>query len=850
MKKIVLFLLTIMMILPALCANASDASDVPKKVYKVLECEENGVEIMYNGADVSASHIYESSDASNGRFLRTNLSEITWKFTADKTGFYEFEIMASGDLPLGNSVFWVNEASSFNGIINSAGSWLVSTVQGTRLGRFYLSRNTEYTLKINANNGTAVYDYFNVYFENAYDAENGKTAVLTSGYNNQGTAVTGEDKAGANLGKVYTIPDGGNIRVTANIEETGFYNVSVCGYSNVNVNSRLRIDELTSKSTDSGRVIITPKMIPLPNTEGNRGYNENVATLFLTEGEKIISLIINGGAYSCDYIALSKADVNLNTNYDVVEAEFYEKSDDKNCTKAFSAIYDKSSNKLSSGIAGKNLDAEYRFFVPTTGKYAFYAIGASTDKNSTVTVMVDADNEPMSASVESGVFTELETELGALELSMGYHTFKLTCDEYIALDAIRLKKQLSLTREIIVNAETDFDRYAGHNIGWYDTTPADYDDAYQIRDTYGFVDVYANGDYYNNNIGHATAYMVSGEWFRYTVDVPRSGYYRLLMGVKIARLQSNGAQSKFTVEVNGNSISKSIPERLDYWTSNPLPWDDFGLVYLNEGANVFKVMFNNSGSSAEFDAFKLVHPDISIYSVEDNGTITFEAEDSTDTTASYKYDTRIVTTPGQYITIPINAAKAGEYVITAIANGDKANDTASPSVEVYVGSKKIGKAFVNTSGSWDPVASPIETKVIELELTEGEHIIKLITCEGFSIAYDKFIIDIPDDVYVPEQLTTGMYRVVADLNDWYKGYTKTDGGNRIYWDSDEYINSVAVIVAVYDGNTLKSTAVCKDIKSNNTAVIDNISIDEGNEIRVYVWDFKDIKPLTNYKMFR
>ncbi len=848
MKKIVLFLTAIILVSTVLCVHAS--ADVPKKVYQVFECEENGVEIMYNGSNETASSTYETSDASNGKYIRSNLPEITWKFTPDKTGIYEFEIMASGDLPLGNSIFWVNDASTFNSIINTAGSWLVTTVQGTRLGRFYLSKNTEYTLKLSANNGTAVYDYFNIYFESTYEAENGKTAALTSAYNNGGTPVVGEKNISANLGNVYTIPDGGNVRITANVEKSGFYNISVCGFSNTNVNAKLRIDELTGKSGNSGRVTITPRIIPLANTEGKRGFNENIATMFLSEGEKIISLIINGGAYSCDYITLSEADVNLYLDYGIVEAEFYEKSDDKNCTRAFSTLYDTSSNRISSGIAGENLDAEYKFFIPTEGKYTFYAIGASTDENSNVNLIVDADNEPLSAVVGNGVFTELETELGALELSSGYHTFKITCDEYITLDAIKLKKELSLTKEIIVNAETDFDRYAGHNIGWYDTTNQGYDDDFQIRDTYGFVDVYTNRDYYSNNIGHAVAYMLSNEWFRYTVDVPQSGYYRLLMGIKIARLQSNGAQSKLTVVVNGNTISKSIPERLDYWTNDPLPWDDFGLVYLNKGANVFKVMFDNLGGSAEFDAFKLVYPDVSIYAVDDNGTIIFEAEDSTDTTASYKNDTRIVATPAQYITIPINATKSGEYIITAVANGDKASDTASPSVDVYVGSKKIGKTFINTSGSWNPAAVPIETKVIELELTEGEHIIKLITGEGFSIAYDKFIIDVPDDEHVPEQLESGQYKIVADLNDWYKGYTKTDGNNKIYWDSDEYINSVAVIVAVYDGNTLKSTAVCKDVKSNNTAVINNISVDEGTEIRVYVWDFEDIKPLVTYTVYK
>ena len=841
MKKI-LFLLAVMLILLVRAGYAEDG--VSKQAYKVLECEENNAVIMYNGNNVAESCVYENDDASNKKFLRTNLSEITWSFIADRTGYYDFEILATGDSVAGNSQFYVNDSLIFNGTLNSGESWGVNTVQSTSFGRVYLLKHTQYTLKLVQNNGTAVMDYFNVYYEDIYEAESGKTAALTSVHTGGGNDVAGEDKEGAHNGKVYTILDGGNVRVTANIEKSGFYNISVCGFSYVNVNSRIRIDEITSYGNDSSRVVITPKLVPLPSTNGAQGYNDGVATVYLSEGEKIITLIVSGGAYICDYISLTPVDVPLSRDKNIIEAEFYEKSNDKNCTKAFSSFYDASNKMAKSGVMGSNLNIDYKFYIEESANYDFSLYGSANSYASRVSIAVDIDYEPISAIVETGAWQDTETQIGTLWLEKGYHTFKLTCDNKITFDAMRIKKQVEFMREIIVNAETDFDRYAGHNIGWYDNTPDGYDD--QIRDKYGYVDVYANGDYYNNNIGQAAAYMTSNEWFRYTVEVAQSGYYRLLLGIKVISKQNNGNNCKFTIDVNGNKISKTIAERQDFWTSNPLPWDDFGLVYLNEGSNVIKVIFDNASGYAQFDAFKLVYPEFSTYIVEDSGTDIIEAEDYTDTDASYKLEEHIVLTPGNYVVFDYDAPKDGKYVITAVANGDGANATANPRVYIYDNNSLVTTANVSTSGSWDPINKPVQTKLASIKLTHGNHKIKLVVAEGFSIAFDKLIIDIPDEKTKVETITTGYYSIIANLDNWYLGYTKTDNSQKIYWNSEEYIDTLAVIAAVFDGAEFKSAKMCKQVDDGNLAVIDDVYIEEGNTVKVYIWDLEGVKPLGNF----
>ncbi len=858
MKKFISILLVLTLIsslFPLVISASGDIGTnvINRKVYKVLECEENDIAIL--GVEDASKKTKDDTTgfASGGKYVESEYKETTWKFTPDNTGFYEFELVACITGDVGNSTFYVNTASYFlNEKLNTSSTMALKDKAKTKLGRYYLDKGKEYTLmmRLGADGVVVRYDCFNVYYEKYYEAENGITTQgLTSAYNVTGQTVTPEKYEYANAGALYTISDGGNLRIPVTVDKAGLYTVSVRGRSNTDVNMSVRIDEKVGKANDSGAVYETPGAVIIPSSEGKLAYNGDVAAFYMPEGDKLVSFIVKGGAYTCDYITICEVADPAFVDYEYLEAENYEKSDDINCTKAFSGTYDSANDKSHSGVRGAKLDLEYKLCILTDGTYKIKLIGAATGDDSVATIAVDADYEPMSAVVSNGTWTSQLTEIGELELKAGYHTFKVTADSEIILDAFIFEKAQTLSREIIVNAETDFDRQAGHNVGWYDTTPNGYDDNNQVRDTFGYVDVYAGNDYYANNVGQAVANMIGGEWFRYNVEVPYSGYYRLLMGVKTVSLQTNGTESNFTVTVNGNDITKTIPQRTDNYTSNPLPWDDFGLVYLDAGTNTIKIKFDNPSGNAQFDAFKLVYPDMSLYSIIDGGTTIIEAEDNYEAIATDRGD-RILTQPGQYLAIKYNAPNTGAYKLTAIANGDKATDTAKPKVQIFVDGVSAGVFEFATSGPWNPVESPLETVIPELNLTAGqEHKIKFENVGGCTIGFDKFIFNEPDAVQDATSLTAGQYRVVADLNDWYAGYTKTDGGAKINWTSDEYIDTLAVIAAVYDGTEFKSGVVTSEVNNKNEAVLDGINVEDGNTIKVFIWDYANVKPLTDYVIY-
>ena len=472
---------------------------------------------------------------------------------------------------------------------------------------------------------------------------------------------------------------------------------------------------------------------------------------------------------------------------------------------------------------GAGNTVSYKLNVQDATGYILYIDGATDD----LVVGLNGNDIPLSTT-SKGVKT-------MVQLAQQEYTLTLTATQNTTINALRFEKFYGKT-DIVVNAETDYDIDAGHGNGWYDTTPDGYDDQWQKREGYGFVDVYGN----SKRVGGAMAYLVNYEWFKYNVNVDYSGYYRILVGLH--SIENGGAPAPIEITVNGdaeNTVERSIYRSQS--TGNTIgatPYDDFGFIWLNKGENTIKIKLNCSNGNAQFDAFRVVCPDVALYQTVQSDASTIECENYDAGSVNTKGPESILMNPGHWAQYTLNTDKAGIYNLTLIANGSEDATYGSPYVVVTVNETNIGTYKITNKNSWSSVGEgkELETVIPDVQLNSGANTIKF-EATGNTCSLNRLMYSTAS-----EQKTmaagAGAYTIKAKFDNWYKGKQYGNNTNTLEaWTADT-IENLTFIAAVYNENELvkAETRTADDLDANNTITIQNFALNDGETVKLFVWD--------------
>jgi hypothetical protein len=123
--------------------------------------------------------------------------------------------------------------------------------------------------------------------------------------------------------------------------------------------------------------------------------------------------------------------------------------------------------------------------------------------------------------------------------------------------------------------------------------------------------------------------MVNREWFRYTLDVEQSGFYRIELAVKKASNSENtadGQKAYFAITTNDDESTKNT---VGVFRDSSYNWVapeyyDFGLYWLYEGENTIKVLFDNGKGNGMVDALRVTRPRMRLCDSETNEEIKVE----------------------------------------------------------------------------------------------------------------------------------------------------------------------------------------------------------------------------------
>jgi hypothetical protein len=150
----------------------------------------------------------------------------------------------------------------------------------------------------------------------------------------------------------------------------------------------------------------------------------------------------------------------------------------------------------------------------------------------------------------------------------------------------------------IIQAE-NYDK-GGYNIAYHDSTPGNQGgDAYRTDS----VDIKAEGT------GHAVANLTTGEWLKYSVTVPTTGYY----DVTLRTMSTGGGQ--FHIEMNGVNVTGPI-----VIANTGGSWKSVSArgVRMIAGAQFMKVYVESGGADLDYISTALSTNGINITSVTSN----------------------------------------------------------------------------------------------------------------------------------------------------------------------------------------------------------------------------------------
>ena len=868
---------------------------------KMYECEENGVQVLVDGTDVTADCIVVDANASGGSYVSVSEGTISWSFTPTKTGYYTFDLATGGDASImdGNSTFTINGETVFDGVVATNGAKNATGAKTTRIARKYLAGGSTHTITwASKPEGTVCPDYFNIYYEEPekliLECEANNVFVNSNG-TNIAADITFESSVAS--GGKYIRTSISPISWEFTPDKTGYYTFDlVTGGEAQTGDSTFTINDETVftgvVATNSGWSVTNA-----PTTRITRTYLEAGTTYTIAWASRPTSTVCPdyfnvyyepGTKEVNEYII--ECEENVTINGEVPVAVTSGESTGIYTDTAGTAGY--SGNAILS-VDTSNFPVEWTITPEQTGKcsIALYIAGGSSGWTANNTFSVDGVEvatvaAPWTSGWMDGVhasYPDRDGIIATIDVTKGVpFTLKWEIDittalrkkpDYFKITIEGTEEEEVISNATVLNAETDIDFEAGHGIGWYDTTPETYDDTYQVSDTkYHYVDVYSSTHHKGRCVDDAVAYMKNGEWFRYSIDVEHSGYYRIEVGIHTAICENNtDSKANFAVMVNGDGTTKTtIGVYRDAETYNwKVPdYYDFGLYWLNEGTNKIKVSFeNNYNGYGNLDSIRITSPSIKLYKTTDtdddsdieSGTERIEAETSFKENAAYTTSNAVVTSTtngwsGDSILrrsghkpesswpfqVDFTAKVTGPHTFTLKYGGD--GDFASCAQTVKVGDTTIYTGTMEASGGWSPT---LEKTFDPITLTAGQTYTftwymsggsSTVSIDYVDVAYTKETTNQGDGSATDEEvkfIAPGRYKAKADLTGW----VKSDVAPVLY-------------AAVYTSNGVLVNAKQTAVLEEEILTTGVVTVESGQYVKLFMWNDGDMKPLIDSKIYK
>ena len=201
----------------------------------------------------------------------------------------------------------------------------------------------------------------------------------------------------------------------------------------------------------------------------------------------------------------------------------------------------------------------YTINVPVAGTYEIDLRGSS-NYGTAAAFHVEVDNVNVTGSVpfpNTGAWCTFGwSPKRTVSLSAGTHVLKLHADsQYINVNTLRVSGPVGSTpytgTPVAVPATIEaenFDR-GGEGVAYHDNVRGNAGGQYRTSED---VDIVVSAD--SAGGGYVINNFETGEWLKYTINVPANGNYDLAL-----RTSSNFSSSKFHVEVDGVNVTGSVP---------------------------------------------------------------------------------------------------------------------------------------------------------------------------------------------------------------------------------------------------------------------------------------------------
>ena len=409
-------------------------------------------------------------------------------------------------------------------------------------------------------------------------------------------------------------------------------------------------------------------------------------------------------------------------------------------------------------------------------------------------------------------------------------------------------------------------------MGWKDNSPTSIDsnrsDVY--KDELGNIELMVSSVYGKDG---RLLLLENKEWYRYTIDIPRAGYYSVLGEIHHAQ-----AKTPFSITVNDDPAnSNTLNINLDESCTNYVePFTDCGLLYFNEGKNTLIFKNEHTEGYVTLGALRIVSPDIALYSTVPAETKTVSAIDNTgvgEKTYPSGYKETGVSVPvgsigfyathdasyDSYITWTIEVPFDGNYELGIISSGGYSNHKGWLTID------DESRNATNKTATVSYTANSGYVNMGTVSLTGGEHTITYHHGNyGAYATVSGLTYTIPVNLDIVKSVTDGTYNAVVDVTDWYAGATICVDyytGPDIYWnakDSNE-MQDLAVVLSVYDDGKLVNAYFNNEISKTTNATnsklydykitIEDIVVEDGQYVKLFVLDNGTMTPLADYTIY-
>ena len=416
--------------------------------------------------------------------------------------------------------------------------------------------------------------------------------------------------------------------------------------------------------------------------------------------------------------------------------------------------------------------------------------------------------------------------------------------------------------DIFINAVEDFDRVAGPGVAWYDNSSTSYADSNCIEDP-DFIDIQNASGGWNVKV----FYMQNKDWFKYWVDIPSSGYYRVLVSLKGMSSDCDASVTVNDTQYADFDIYRAT-ENMSNWIGAVKPWDNAGLFWFDKGINTVKFAQETSDGSMQFYALRIVSPDMGIYTVGDSAQ-KFYIEDCGEGnykgTLADKKGVPSVNMAGpkkdgyNYATWTYNFPESGVYrFYLNMVDGYYPNKG-----HIEIDGTAVTDTVTYTSGSYTRV------DLGTANVSAGSHTVTYAHDSYGNQTYVTGITVVKENTDVEvAKVDAGTYKAIADVTDFYAGVTHNSASEakeeyKPLWkpwyataEGDATINNICLIAAVYKGDEVVNAYVSNTVNEATNAVnanlkdytitVNDIAVGEGETVKLLLWDATDSKPLTDF----